>query len=386
MLKRGFPKLEFEQRVQRAQRLMYNFEIDILFITNETDINYFTGFQSQFWKSPTRPWYLIIPLQGKPLAIVPEIGEVGMQETWIDDILTWPSPYSQDEGISLIIKCIDKISVKFKKIGTNLGLQSSLRMPINNFLNLSAQLKDKEFVDFSIQLYQLKSVKSALEVSKIAHACKITDKGFESLSRYTTSGITERQLYQKMKIKLLQIGADHSPYLIVCSGNEGYDNIIMGPSDKKIKNSDILIIDTGTVFNGYFSDFDRNYAIKGTSQKVKQAHTHLYKATEAGFNIARPGTTTTEIFNIMYSIIRKKEVLNNDVGRLGHGIGKELTEWPSNSKFDSITLEKGMVLTLEPGMFYDKKKYMVHEENILITNNGAKWLSKRILPNICIIK
>ena len=54
----------------------------------------------------------------------------------------------------------------------------------------------------------------------------------------------------------------------------------------------------------------------------------------------------------------------------------------SNSKFDCVTLEKGMVLTLEPGMFYDKKKYMVHEENIFISDDGPVLLTIRAQKEI----
>ncbi len=73
--------------------------------------------------------------------------------------------------------------------------------------------------------------------------------------------------------------------------------------------------------------------------------------------------------------------LGNDVGRLGHGLGSDLTEWPSNTATDDTVLEVGMIMTLEPGMSYLNKsgqvKQMVHEENIVITEEGAQWLSIR---------
>ena len=69
--------------------------------------------------------------------------------------------------------------------------------------------------------------------------------------------------------------------------------------------------------------------------------------------------------------------LGNDVGRLGHGLGMQLTEWPSNTADDHTPLEPGVVLTLEPGMEFAPGKQMVHEENIVITEDGARWLSRR---------
>ena len=62
---------------------------------------------------------------------------------------------------------------------------------------------------------------------------------------------------------------------------------------------------------------------------------------------------------------------------MGHGLGMELTEWPSNTATDGAPLQPGVVLTLEPGMEFAPGRQMVHEENIVITEDGARWLSRR---------
>jgi Xaa-Pro dipeptidase len=64
----------------------------------------------------------------------------------------------------------------------------------------------------------------------------------------------------------------------------------------------------------------------------------------------------------------------------------ELTERPSNTATDNSVLKPGMVMTLEPGMVYAPGKSMVHEENIVITENGAEWLSKRAEAELIVIK
>ena len=98
----GFKLKEYENRLEKAQSLMHLNQIDILLITTEQFMRYFTGFSTQFWQSPTRPWYLIIPIKGLPKAVIPDIGLSAMQKTWIKEIYTWPSPRPKDEGISLI--------------------------------------------------------------------------------------------------------------------------------------------------------------------------------------------------------------------------------------------------------------------------------------------
>ena len=77
--------------------------------------------------------------------------------------------------------------------------------------------------------------------------------------------------------------------------------------------------------------------------------------------------------------------MGNDVGRLGHGLGIQLTEWPSNAAWDNTVLESGMVITLEPGMTYEFGKLMVHEENIVIRDEGPELLSRRAPKELPIV-
>ena len=99
---RGFSLAEFEQRTARAQQMMHEAQLDALLLTTEPNFRYFTGFQSQFWESPTRPWFTIVPLTGKPIAVIPEIGRIGLECTWVEEIHTWPSPRPEDDGVTLL--------------------------------------------------------------------------------------------------------------------------------------------------------------------------------------------------------------------------------------------------------------------------------------------
>ena len=135
--KRGFSKDEFEKRVSNAQKIMNKHQLDAIFVTTPHNIRYFSGFNSQFWESPTRPWFLVIPAEGDPIAVIPEIGGPGMKLTWIDDIRTWQAPNPSDDGISLLRSTLEKITKRFGKIGAELGREMSLRMPVLDFLKLN---------------------------------------------------------------------------------------------------------------------------------------------------------------------------------------------------------------------------------------------------------
>ena len=65
---RGFPDTEYAARTLRAQDLMVQQGMDGILLMSEAEVQYFTGFQTLFWQSPTRPWFVFIPASGKPIA------------------------------------------------------------------------------------------------------------------------------------------------------------------------------------------------------------------------------------------------------------------------------------------------------------------------------
>ncbi len=386
LLERGFEVSEFEMRTLKAQKMMAEQKLDAIFLTTEPNVRYFSGFFTQFWESPTRPWFLIVPLTGKPIAVIPEIGASGMAATWVDDIHTWASPNPGDDGISLVADILNTLPRRYGRIGATLGTESYLRMPFNDFVDLSSLLNGTRFVDIATQIHRLRSIKSTAEIEKIRKACEIAHIGFANIPDHARIGQTERDICKQMRIDMLHAGADIIKYLISGSGPDGYDSIIMGPTDRQLNKGDVLIIDVGAVYDGYFSDFDRNFAFGRPSDATLKAYTAVYEATDAGFKAARPGATTTDVYTAMWSVMEQAGALGNDVGRLGHGLGIQLTEWPSNTASDNTLLEPGMVITLEPGMMYAPGKSMVHEENLVITKNGAEYLSVRCPPEITIIE
>lgn len=382
---RGFDLAEFEGRTQRAQRLMVEQNIDALLLTTEPNVRYFSGFHSQFWESPTRPWFLIVPLEGRPIAVIPEIGVAGMADTWIEDIRCWPAPQPEDDGISLLTAALSEQAKRFGRIGVAQGHETHLRMPLADFARLKDRLGNLEIADSTQILRQLRNIKSPAEIEKIRYACQITSDGFEALPSLARIGDSERDACRKLRLDLLVRGADNSPYMIAGSGQGGYDNIIMGPTDRVLSKGDILIIDTGTTFDGYFCDFDRNFAFGPPTDEAKQAHDVVYRATEAGIEAANPGATTSDLAAVMWAILEAGGALGNAVGRLGHGLGMQLTEGPSHKPGDDTLLEPGMVITIEPGMEFAPGKLMVHEENIVITEAGAELLSRRAPPEMPVI-
>ena len=90
-------------------------------------------------------------------------------------------------------------------------------------------------------------------------------------------------------------------------------------------------------------DFNRNWAIGQPSAAVCRAYEVVWKATEAGLNAPRPGPRVCDVWKAQAAVLSLAQSLGNNVGRLGHGLGMQLTEPPSNHPSDETILEVGTV-------------------------------------------
>jgi len=382
---RGFSTKEFETRLTNAQKIMQVYQLDSLLVTTPQNIRYFTGYDSQFWESPTRPWFVIIPATSKPIAIVPEIGESEFNKTWLDEIRTWPSPRPEDEGVSLLKATLENLKKTHGNVGAEFGKEMTIRMPVKDLEKLRKTI-NLNIIDGSDALWDIRMVKTNAEIEHIKYICSIASDAYNQLPSKLAIGDTERDIVRKLKIDMLQKGADSVPFMPGISGEGGVSQIVCGPTDKVLNNGDILCIDTGSTYDGYFCDFDRNYAFGEISSEVERIHETLWLATEAGIKAAIPGATTDEVWVAMNTIIQEAGTIGNNVGRLGHGLGLQLTEPPSHRPGDNTLIVENMVLTIEPGMEYAPGKMIVHEENIAITKDGSRLLTKRAPRQMPIIK
>ncbi len=378
-----FPKREFEARTARAQAVMKERGFDALLLTTEPEVRYFTGFLTRFWESPTRPWFVIIPRNGKPVAVIPAIGAALMSRGWVDDIRTWRAPDLEDDGVSLLIATVQDLAGRDGTIAMPMGHETHVRMPL---ADLDKVREDLTIVSDQGLMRSLRMVKSAAEIERIRVSCAIADRAFARVPEIASAGIGLDQVFRRFQMLCLDEGADWVPYLAGGSEQGGYADVISPAAQTPLAAGDVLMLDTGLVRDGYFCDFDRNFSVGPPSEEVAEAHATLIRATEAGFVAAKPGATASDLFHAMDAVCTGGAG-GSDAGRLGHGLGMQLTEWPSLIPGDHTMLESGMVLTLEPGVDLSGGKIMVHEENIAITEDGAVYLStpaRRDIPELAL--
>lgn len=382
---RGFPDSEFATRTANAQTLMANQGLSGLLLMSEPDIRYFSGFHTLFWQSPTRPWFLFVPIEGKPIAIIPEIGVALMQRTWVEDIRSWNAPAPDDDGISLLTELLAPHAKNGARLGVMKGHETALRMPLRDYERLMAGLPGLQIADATGLVRSLRMVKSEAEIEKLAHICAVGSRSFAQMPNLVHQGQPLEDLFRVFRCEALTQGADDVPYLVGGANKGGYQDIISPPSRRPLQRGDILMLDTGATWDGYFCDFDRNFAIGSADDASRRAYDVLWRATEAGLAAARPGNTCCDVFNAMQSVIAEIDDQSGNVGRLGHGLGMQLTEWPSHALFDNTIIEENMVLTLEPSLSYGDGFIMVHEENIVVRTDGAELLTARAASELPLI-
>ncbi|OED36640.1 peptidase M24 [Chromatiales bacterium (ex Bugula neritina AB1)] len=385
-LHRGFPDTEFRARTEAAQTLMASLDLAGMLLTSESEVRYFTGFQTLFWQSPTRSWFLFIPAQGKPIAVIPEIGAELMRQSWLDDVRTWSAPAPDDDGISLLTELLSPLATRGERLGVLKGHETNLRMPLGDWERLVFALPGLQVTDCTGLIQGLRMIKSPLEINKLRHICAIGSAAFAAVPEFVTLGMPLEDVFREFRRTAIALGADDAPYVVGAADQGGYADVISPPSRRPLCAGDIMMMDTGCTWDGYYCDFDRNWAIAKTSDDARHAYDVLWRATEAGIEAARPGNTCRDLFLAMSSVIAELDDSGGDIGRLGHGLGMQLTEQPSHAAFDTTEIKENMVLTIEPSLSYGNGLMMVHEENIVVGSSTTELLSLRAAQELPVIQ
>src|SRR5262249_28677519 len=151
-------------------------------------------------------------------------------------------------------------------------------------------------VDGSDVTRRLRMVKSPAEVARIRAVAQLVSAAFEALPEKLAAGMSERDACLTLQLDILRRGADKIPYMVAASAPGGYQTINSNPGDRVFGRGDIFIVDTGSTIDGYFCDFDRNFAFGPPEDAARRAHDQVFAATEAGIAAMRPGARLRDVW------------------------------------------------------------------------------------------
>lgn len=222
---------------------------------------------------------------------------------------------------------------------------------------------------------ELRLIKEDGEIEKIKKAVEIADKGFQFLLDFIEPGKTEKEIALELEFFMKRNGGEANAFeFIAASGKRGA--LPHGTaSDKIVKKGELITIDFGTVYQGYHSDITRTVALGEVSEKHKEIYNIVLDAQLEVIDKIKPGMSCVDADKIARDIISKAGYKENFGHGLVHGIGLEIHEGPRLSHTAEGTLEKGMVVTDEPGIYISGFGGVRIEDDLLITEDGCEVLN-----------
>ena len=219
-------------------------------------------------------------------------------------------------------------------------------------------------------------VKSADEIDAIRRSVLLNSQAFdETLRSLKPANTTENALAGELEYRMRLLGAERSSFdTIVASGPRSALPHAQ-PSAEVIGLYDLLLIDMGAFLDGYASDMTRVAAIGNPSKRLRTMHRAVLEAQLATIDSVKSGVTAASVDRRARQVLAKHGMDRQFVHSTGHGLGLEIHEPPRLGKRDKTKLEEGMVITIEPGVYFEGYAGIRIEDTIVVTRNGCDVLT-----------
>ena len=146
-------------------------------------------------------------------------------------------------------------------------------------------------------------------------------------------------------------------------------------SEKLIEKGDFLTLDFGCIYKGYCSDMTRTVVFGNPDEKQKEIYDTVLNAQKAALEIIRPGIKCSEVDAAARKVIHDAGYGRNFGHGLGHSVGIEIHEMPSFSPKCEDIVEKGHVITVEPGIYVENFGGVRIEDLVAVTDDGINDLT-----------
>lgn len=223
---------------------------------------------------------------------------------------------------------------------------------------------------------ELRLIKSGQELSYIKTAIQRAESAFKKLLPFIRAGITERKLAMMLEGLLREEGCKRMPFgVIVASGSMSAIPHAQ-PTGRRLKKGDFILFDWGGECEGYYSDMSRMVAIKGKGMELLNSiYSIVLAAQEKAISSIKPGVKAKAIDKSARDFIRQRGYGNYFGHGTGHGIGLTVHERPVISWRSTDMLERGMVFTIEPGIYLQGTGGVRIEDIVAVGENGAELLT-----------
>lgn len=358
---RSFVTLLRDRNKLLRQRLADQ-NIDALMLSNRKDIRYLTGFVGD-----------------DSLALVPIDGK-GKKPVIISDFRFEEQIPREAPDARLVIRKDQSLpeaalAVADKQGWQRLGLQQD-HVTLGQQKRLRKQFKAKRLKVVNDRLLDQRSIKTPIEIEHISRALMIQQRAFEELKAFAQPGMTENELAAYLEYRMRALGADGCsfPTIMAVDANAALPHAIPGAT--KLRKHAMLLVDWGAKSCGYCSDLTRVLFFGQPRQEIKEIYQVVLDAQLAAIDAIRPGMAFKEADAVARRHIEEAGYGDYFGHSLGHGIGLDIHESPTLSARSKGELQPGQVVTVEPGIYLPGVGGVRIEDDVLITDKGAKVLSR----------
>lgn len=283
-----------------------------------------------------------------------------------------------------------------RKIAINYSVDSPTADGLTHgkYLKLLKLLEGTDFRDRLISaeeiISKLRGRKTPEEVRRIKKAIEITLEIYDKVTAHVKPGMAEKEVAEFITNERKKQGfepaweEDHCPAVFAGPQETGAHS---GPTNKMLERGHVFNIDFGVTYEKYCSDLQRTWYIlkEGETEpppEVKKGFSTIVKSIRLAFEALKPGVTGIEIdksareFIVSAGYKEYPHALGHQVGRSAHdGSALLAPDWERYGQLPFIPLEAGQVFTIEPRLYLQDHGVVTVEEMVLITHEGAEWLS-----------
>ncbi len=336
---------------------------------------YLTGFHFHLME---RPIVLLLSQGGSSVMVLPELekGKLPADNsefsifTFGDDPATWQSAFE---------RACEKTHLDDGKLGVE---PTRLRFLELNYLKEA--LPQINIVDGSAVLAELRLIKDETEIAKMRKAAEIAQTAILMTLRSLSAGMTEKQIANALIINLLKAGSDPElPFAPIVAMGENSANPHALPTDRALRKGDLLLVDWGAGYEGYFSDITRTFTFGKVDPELIKIGEIVLKANQAGWEAGKPGMDAGGVDRAARSVIAGAGYGHAFIHRTGHGLGMEAHEPPYIFAESDVILASGMTFTIEPGIYLEGKGGVRIEDDVVVTENRLESLTdlpRGVLP------
>jgi Xaa-Pro aminopeptidase len=376
----AIPTEEFKSRAARIQEQSGEQGLDAILLFGDEhqqgNVRYVSDYRPMLEYSA-----IIIPVRGEAILLAgPECATLAHLTSKIEDIricsdLQIPGeeyPNTPMVSIEQVLKELDGYS-PIKK----LGVVDMDFLPLFIAESVKRGLAGRELVDVSMLLHRMRAVKSENEIKVMRKAYEAGSLGLRVGMKALEVGKRETDIAAEMAYPMWLTGADQMSHCFMVASGKRSSPALSFPTDKKrIEDGDLVILDVGIVYEGYFSD-NAVTVIAGTADPEHQRIIDVAaEAKAAAIAAAKPGALGWEVDKAARDIIEAVGYGPNCIYGVGHGVGLQHCEYPMCGPTSDFVLEEGMVFSIDVGLFNFPFGGVRMEDGILITSEGVEVLTR----------